>query len=47
MASAAGALGVAVTTGLNDEAAFAGAAPAERADIVLSDLQFLIKVLSR
>jgi HAD superfamily hydrolase (TIGR01450 family) len=38
MANVAGALGVAVTT---------GAAPAERPDIVLSDLRFLIKVLSR
>lgn len=47
MANAAGALGVAVTTGLNDSAAFAGAAMAERADIVLSDLQPLTKVLSR
>jgi HAD superfamily hydrolase (TIGR01450 family) len=47
MANVAGALGVAVTTGLNDHAAFVGAAPAERPDIVLSDLRFLIKVLSR
>lgn len=47
MANAATALGVAVTTGLNDHAAFAGAATAERPDLVLADLTSLIKVLSR
>jgi 4-nitrophenyl phosphatase len=47
MANAAGALGVAVTTGLNDDAAFAAVATAERPGIVLPDLQLLIKVLSR
>jgi HAD superfamily hydrolase (TIGR01450 family) len=47
MANVAGALGVAVTTGLNDHAAFAGAAPAERPDVVISDLGSLTEVLSR
>lgn len=47
MARAGGALGIAVTTGLNDAAAFAAVAPAERPDAVLPGLQPLIKVFAR
>jgi 4-nitrophenyl phosphatase len=46
MATAAGALAVAVTTGLNDHSAFAGASPAERADIILPGLPPLIDALA-
>jgi 4-nitrophenyl phosphatase len=44
MARTAGATGVAVTTGLNDQAAFARARAAEQPDIVLSGLRPLLGV---
>jgi NagD protein len=46
MARVSGALGVAVTTGLNSEADFLACAPAEQADVILADLVPIMKALT-
>jgi HAD superfamily hydrolase (TIGR01450 family) len=46
MARSAGALAIAVTTGLNDRASFASVGPAEVPDAVLDDLAPLVALLS-
>lgn len=46
MANEAGAMAIAVTTGLNDRQQFLNAVPLERAHVVLSSLEQLVEVMS-
>jgi HAD superfamily hydrolase (TIGR01450 family) len=46
MARVSGALGVAVTTGLNNAADFLACAPSQQADVILSGLEPIVKALS-
>jgi HAD superfamily hydrolase (TIGR01450 family) len=46
LANNAGAMGIAVTTGVQDRAAFARTAPAERPDVVLAGLEPILEALS-